>query len=788
MKRKSRILLLTSFLGVATSAAITTLVHKQSTNSPKFKFEINGILKPNFETKDVDLTNAKNSATDFNLPKLEKPKVIISTPDKKIVPIEIKPIIEKEKPKVDKDATVLNREEPKKDTKELPKETKPLEIPKEKPKEVPKETPLVARPGYKLVPINNHGIIIYAEVKDIPPREYSSADIARGIANRVPYRAELLPEVSRIIGGDTEENIKKTVDRAILKTKWADGIFRNEGALYNTIINSNDDISLKQEYFDNDGTAANTLGSFYWRYHNLIWNKELMRKYVDDVGLKHFDEWWNSEVYISWPHGWNRPKLSIGKFKLLMHLDYSKFDKISDKTREMLRNGHVLPEDTGAPWINSKGEWEIDTTSPPIKNGLGEIRRNNREKRVLGNDSIWSRSGDDILKGKYHNWTKLEENFSFKKNPNYAKFLNLGGFEINRYVIDKKLEGVDRQEARIITIDAGRSETFKKTLEFIEFIKKDGLKVDGYRILNVGKSGYNQNFDEIFAALPDKLPMLELFFESKNTTALKYLKNKEIDELSLITNNKVNSLADDWALNPWALNKVAWVNMADYNVSSSYNPWDTIYTRITFDNLAFDDEDIINGDLTNINNGLRMAYWTRNNERIFQGGWGPGTKPDRESDGNSYPMGLDFSNAKKIKTLKGMIFYNEDNPSQKRKLNKIKLYNDSDTWTVSASEMNGAQFADVLVTSQPQMPKSKITFSNGKATKKIKITPDSNSNSLDGNGLRNLSTLMSYSDGTFNKSSTEVIVSENATNLYNSLKGAGFQVKYSSTDDDFEIF
>ncbi|SYV97182.1 Uncharacterised protein, partial [Mycoplasmopsis edwardii] len=51
---------------------------------------------------------------------------------------------------------------------------------------------------------------------------------------------------------------------------------------------------------------------------------------------------------------------------------------------------------------------------------------------------------------------------------------------------------------------------------------------------------------KIFAALPNKLPLLELFFESKNTSALKYIKNKEIDELSMISNNKVNTLADDW--------------------------------------------------------------------------------------------------------------------------------------------------------------------------------------------------------------------------------------------------
>ncbi|SYV97285.1 Uncharacterised protein, partial [Mycoplasmopsis edwardii] len=43
-------------------------------------------------------------------------------------------------------------------------------------------------------------------------------------------------------------------------------------------------------------------------------------------------------------------------------------------------------------------------------------------------------------------------------------------------------------------------------------------------------------------------------------------------------------------------------------------------------------------------------------------------------------MGIDLSRIPQMKTLRGLIFYNEDNPSQIRKLNKIKLFNDSDTW------------------------------------------------------------------------------------------------------------
>ncbi|UWV77439.1 hypothetical protein [Mycoplasmopsis cynos] len=36
--------------------------------------------------------------------------------------------------------------------------------------------------------------------------------------------------------------------------------------------------------------------------------------------------------------------------------------------------------------------------------------------------------------------------------------------------------------------------------------------------------------------------------------------------------------------------------------------------------------------------------------------FGPGNKPDRDSDGNSYPMGIDLSRVKNIKTLRAILF------------------------------------------------------------------------------------------------------------------------------------
>ncbi|UWV84799.1 hypothetical protein NW066_04330 [Mycoplasmopsis felis] len=59
--------------------------------------------------------------------------------------------------------------------------------------------------------------------------------------------------------------------------------------------------------------------------------------------------------------------------------------------------------------------------------------------------------------------------------------------------------------------------------------------------------------------------------------------------------------------------------MVDYNVSGSYSPYDRIYSRITFDSLGFEATDWISEtDMTRINLGLRMAYYVRNNERIFK--------------------------------------------------------------------------------------------------------------------------------------------------------------------------
>ncbi|SYV97283.1 Uncharacterised protein, partial [Mycoplasmopsis edwardii] len=121
-----------------------------------------------------------------------------------------------------------------------------------------------------------------------------------------------------------------------------------------------------------------------------------------------------------------------------------------------------------------------------------------------------------------------------------------GGIYVTEYTRNEKIDGVDRDKAIVVTIDVLSKYAYENAEAVIKRFKEKEIEITGYRMKNIGKKGATQSMEKILSALPKKLPMLELFFESKNTSDLKYLKNKEIDELSMISNSKVNTLADDW--------------------------------------------------------------------------------------------------------------------------------------------------------------------------------------------------------------------------------------------------
>ncbi|VEU75234.1 Uncharacterised protein [Mycoplasmopsis maculosa] len=722
------------------------LIKEKTPDKPKVDFVPPTITPPKKEEPKV-----------INPPIEEKPPVVVQPSN----PVEEKPEPEPIAPKKPKDETIII-ENP-----DLPPVTQPKKDDK------------------KLTKIKKDEIEYFAEIIEIPPRAEDQSDIDKGLTNRVPYRAEITPDVGTISNGASEANIKASIARAQKNAKSGDWVFSSSSSYREILENENRSIEIKQNYFNNIGSAPEQLGNLYSKYFRLLKDKETIGKYVDDIGLKNLDKWWNSTEYISWQNGWNVTRIPLGHLLLLIHIDHSKITKLSKQIIDALNRGEVIPKDGGTMSVNENGEWVAHNFEPAVNKVTGEMTRNNKHKRVLGNNEYWWRTPNQIEKGKYANWSDKDITNEFR-NKGYDVPKG-GGIVITKYTRNEEIENESRTEAIVVTIDVLQDHAYNYAKTFIEKTIANGDEITGYRIRNIGKKGANQSLFDIMKALPKKLPLLELFFESKNTADLIAIKDKEIDELALITNNRVNSLADDWAFNPWALQNVAWVNTADYNVSSSYSPNDTIYTRITFDNLAFDPEDYKTpGDFSKINDGLRMAYWVRNNERIFQGPFGPGLKPDRDLSGNSYPMGIDLSRIKNIKSLMGLVFYDNKNPSNIRKLNKIKLYNNSNTFEISTFEMNKAQFNEILI-KQSSFPRSKIMFSNGTITSKIKIVPTQGNTILDSSGLANLSTLMQYSDGNFSKSNTEIIIPKGANSLESQLRNAGYRVRFHSKYDGLNI-
>ena len=323
----------------------------------------------------------------------------------------------------------------------------------------------------------------------------------------------------------------------------------------------------------------------------------------------------------------------------------------------------------------------------------------------------------------------------------------------------------------------------QKLKKLIEDLKAKKVNITGYRIRNMGKSDSSQKFMDILKAIPDEIQLLELFFSagSSNTSSLIALENKHIKELGIYTLG--NSLLDKWSINPNALRKVEWINSNDYNVSWDYKQGADIATRITFDTLAFDPVDYnenastLQEKLKRINDGMRMVYWVRNNEPIFEGGFGPGLEPDHKEDGNSYPQGLDFTRIPKIRSLRGLEFHDKLKPSnsKSRMIRRLTLYNNSEAFNISGEELNEAGFNKHIVSGEPGQ-KSKILFSNGNLTTKVRITGTSLLNS---EGIDNLSRLYMFAE----QLKKEIIVDNNASALKSQLEGLGYSVKTSSSSD-----
>ncbi|QBF34706.1 putative immunoglobulin-blocking virulence protein [Mycoplasmopsis phocirhinis] len=769
--KKIRNLTLSLFSTVSLATIVTTsLYYTNSKPNEGVDYQTNASADTKFIAKDnLDLQKTINSLTDENireLPKpIEKPKPKPKPEEsKKVEIIKVEPI-EKPKPKPEPIPQPKPIEEPKPIEK-----PKPIVIPKTEPKPeiiptpIPQPKPQIIDTTTQINPfasddskalINILGVNVRAEVTRQKPREINHFDIQNKISNIEPYQSNFIDKIVRL--EVTEQLIDKVVENVA-----GDGT-KNTGINAKYIRESA--LKILREVKPED-IAANiaTQVTGFWQRQFEKWSKLFDSENVINFLVPDAAQKYKTMQFHSRDHRY---------IWLYNNLDFTKFKRLSANALKNLSEGLIISEDNV--FINENGELDSYSAGYPegYNNEIARRTRDNYERRVFSFSSAEIRTPYNVQHGIYPGWKSQdvtdEEQF---KSLNVSK---TDGINIIKMTREKPVNDKGQiNEGYVLEIDAANPSGYAKTKQLLIDLKaKPEYNFVSFRIRNMGHNDASQKFKEILEQLPDQIPQLELFFSDRatNTSSLIALENKTIKELSLYTLG--NSLLDNWSINPFALRNTKWINTNDYNVSFEYKRGEDIATRITFNTLAFDSSDYQENDsdpFKRINLGLRMAYYARNNEPIFQGGFGAGLNPDHNEGDNSYPVGLDFSRVAKIKSLRGLKFHDEFKPSNKaRKISRLVLFNDSASFSVKAQDLNEAGLEHIV--DEPMQP-SKIIFSNGSITKRIRIETDEQ---LSGSGLVNLTLFIKYAKNA-SDFSNEIEINPGASSLKTQLEQAGFKV------------
>ncbi|WP_406615029.1 putative immunoglobulin-blocking virulence protein [Mycoplasmopsis hyopharyngis] len=749
-KRKNKVLFLSVLVGAAASIGIGSFIYSTTADTNYSRdLAINKTTDSKLINKNnLDLNNTESSTRDNNIREIPNTPIVEPKPKPKPPVVIVNPPEEKPKP------NPIPKVEPDPIPTPIPTPVPPKEEPKPQPPKTTPEPPAVSpkpTPGRIWTKIFINGVEVEAEITPQPERETFESDKANGITNPNPYQNIIVNELHSI--KVTEELRKKTLEKA-LKSGDSVGLFDDHRMKH--VIDEMADLNKAEQLALGTANDRYNWENLLHRYKRLLDSPNVVNFLKEPAKSEFPTKKFNSDTqrYI-----W-----------LIGNLDQSKFTKLAKGAEDYLAKGLTI--DPRNSYINENGEIDSNSFSPPsdFNTVTSRLARDNAKRRVFGYNSYYGRNSGSILEGTYEGWNKTD----ITNSSEFQKYGvgNGDGIKISKLTRTEPKQG-ERNEGIVVEIDAANPNGYQKTKKLIEELKANNVEITSYRIKNMGSTDAGQQFKDILKALPDNLPQLELFFSANaaNTSCLIALKDKKIKELSLYTLG--NSLLEEWSYNPLAFKNVEWMNTVDYNVSFEYPKNVPIATRITFNTLAFDAENYeTENDFTQINLGLRMVYFVRNNEPFFQGGLGPGLKPDHNEGDNSYPTGLDFSRVPKIKSLRGLVFNDINKPSNKpRKIRNLKLFNDKDYFEISGAELNSAGFENMTI-GEPGPPRTKITFSNGANTTKIRIT---SSDQLSGSALTNLGHFFQLNDTL--KYSKTIQVPAGAVALKSQLESAGYKVE-----------
>ncbi|MDW2829471.1 putative immunoglobulin-blocking virulence protein [Mesomycoplasma ovipneumoniae] len=427
----------------------------------------------------------------------------------------------------------------------------------------------------------------------------------------------------------------------------------------------------------------------------------------------------------------------------------------TEQELQMIKDGYT-PDPTTDGW------------EPKVNIVVNGIRADNK-RRLNAVDSKWTRyDATQIGSLKYEGWNNTDVSSEISSLTNGKGFSN-GSISLIKYTRAPGNTAGNLSEFKTLVLNADDDVAFKAFAEIMKNATNKDNSIKAIVLKNVGAIHKTQNIKEILELLPPQMQKVSLFLDDHQAVnGLRGLeKFTKLSELELYTNSRTNE--SNWAINPNALKNVDFISFDYINKGDIklVQPGEKIPGSIIFDTLRWDEDD----DTTKVNEGLEIAFSSKINQRVFQGTFG---------GRGGYPLHLDFSSSKKIKTLKGIDFakterlFNEKlqsweveaesqkNPGHVNLLFQYlyfgasKVSDSSSTGTnyvykVQTSDFENSQFTSRLVNGPIQQPGIYIKDENGKTLSNIPLYITGSS--FSGDALSQLSKFVDVAkkSATFNK-------------------------------------
>lgn len=428
-----------------------------------------------------------------------------------------------------------------------------------------------------------------------------------------------------------------------------------------------------------------------------------------------------------------------------------------------------------------------DGWEPKVNIVVNKIKSDNK-KRLNANDSQWTRyDATQISSLKYDGWNDTDASNEIS-NLTSGKGFNQGSIQLIKYTRKAGNTAGNTSEFKTLVLDADDDKAFQAFAEIMKQAAQKDQQIKSIVLKNVGSTHKTQNIKGILDLLPSQMQKVSLFLDDHRAiNGLRGLeKFNKLSELELYTNSRTNE--DNWAINPNALKNVDFISFDYINKGDIQiiNPGEKIPGSIIFDTLRWDEGD----DAAQVNAGLEIAFSSKIDQRVFQG---------RHGGRGGYPINLDFSSSKKIKTLKGIDFAKIENLfNQKLQAWEVEaesqrnpkhvnlkfqyLYfgaskvtsgssGENYVYKVSAEDFQNSQFTERLVSPPPISPGIYIKDEDGKNLSNIPLYITGTS--LSGDAMSQLSKFVQVArnSATFNKIYVE------KEELKSQLSGLGLPVE-----------